>query len=112
MKIKLDFNEEQQIVIPLEGGGKSSVYAKLIKFDCITDFNFTIHDYELPERKFVVSELSTGMQIVSASSSAMVKSLAKQKLENHKDGFTAIINNAIKLLKKQGFRFPLNEIEE
>ena len=112
MKIKLDFNKEQQIVIPLEGGGKSSVYAKLIKFDCITDFNFTIHDYELPERKFVVSELSTGMQIVSASSSAMVKSLAKQKLEKNKGEFVSIMANAVRVIKEQGFRFPINEIGE
>ena len=112
MKIKLDFNKEQQIVIPLENGNKSSVYAKLIKFDCIPDFNFAIHEYEIPERKFVVSELSTGMQIANAGSRERAIAVAKSKLEKHKKKFASIMNNAIKIIKEQGFRFPLNEIEE
>ena len=112
MKIKLDFKKEQLIDIPLDNGSKSGVYGKLIQFDFIPDFKFTIHEYEFPETKWVVSELSTGMQIVYASSRAMAITLAKQKLEKHKEKFVSIMNNAIKVIKKQGFRFPINEIEE
>lgn len=112
MKVKLDFKKEQLIHIPLDSGNDTTVYAKLIQFDSVPDFNFTIHEYDFPENKWVVSELSTGMKVVEATSRALVMTLAKHKLEKHKKKFVSILNNAIKIIKEQGFRFPLNEIEE
>jgi lysine/ornithine N-monooxygenase len=112
MKVKLDYKKAQLIDIPLDSGIRSSVYVKLIQFDFIPDFMFTIHELELPETKWVVSELSTGMKVVEATSRALVMTLAKQKLEKHKEIFSAIINSAIKTIKKEKFKFPINEIEE
>lgn len=112
MKVKLDFDKEQQVAIPLDSGGKKLVYAKLIQFDCIPNFIFTIHEYDFPENKWVVSELSTGMKVVEATSRALAVTLAKQKLEKHKDGLVSIVNNSIKIIAKNGLVFPLNKIEE
>ena len=55
---------------------------------------------------------SNSKKIANAGSRATAMAVAQSKLEKHKKKFVSIMNNAIKIIKEQGFRFPLNEIGE
>ena len=112
MLIKKPFNHPQVFHIATDSDGAKSVAGELFRIDGFPDDWFTVH---LNGNSWVVSELATGMAVISQGSGMggdlhRAISSATNKLNKHKDEWFDLKSKCKKILQENGLTYPLNEI--